>query len=73
MLTLYAAAKLSGRPRSTPMTPFEFQGGLYVVVAQLGARRPVVQKQIGKWLEYGEYITVEFDLDAGTATVCERE
>ena len=25
------------------------KGGLYVVVAQLGARRPVVQKQIGKW------------------------
>lgn len=22
-----------------------------------------------KWMEYGEYITVEFDTDAGTATV----
>jgi len=25
------------------------KGGLFAVVAQLGARRPVVQKQIGKW------------------------
>jgi hypothetical protein len=25
------------------------KGGLFMVVAQLGARRPVVQKQIGKW------------------------
>ena len=25
------------------------KGGLFVVVAQLGARRPVVHKQIGKW------------------------
>ena len=25
------------------------KGGLYVVVAQLGARRPVVQKKIGQW------------------------
>lgn len=27
------------------------KGGLFVVVAQLGARRPVVHKQIGKWPE----------------------
>jgi hypothetical protein len=25
------------------------KGGLYIVVAQLGARRPIVQKSIGKW------------------------
>jgi hypothetical protein len=25
------------------------KGGLFVVVAQLGVRRPVVQKQVGKW------------------------
>lgn len=25
------------------------KGGLYVIVAQLGARRPIVQKSIGKW------------------------
>jgi hypothetical protein len=25
------------------------RGGLYVVVAQLGARRPIVQKSVGKW------------------------
>lgn len=27
---------------------------------------------IGKWVKYAEYITVEFDTDAGTATVVER-
>ena len=26
----------------------------------------------GKWMEYGEYITVEFDTEAGTATVIEK-
>lgn len=25
-----------------------------------------------KWMEYGEYITVEFDTEAGTATVVPR-
>ena len=25
------------------------KGGLYAIVAQIGARRPVVQKQLGKW------------------------
>jgi hypothetical protein len=25
------------------------KGGLYIIVAQLGARRPIVQKSIGKW------------------------
>lgn len=25
-----------------------------------------------KWLEYGEYLTVEFDTEKGTATVIER-
>lgn len=26
----------------------------------------------GKWFEYGEYLTVEIDTEAKTATVCER-
>jgi hypothetical protein len=25
-----------------------------------------------KWLEYSEYITIEFDTELGTARVCER-
>jgi hypothetical protein len=25
------------------------RGGLFIIVAQVGVRRPVVQKQIGKW------------------------
>jgi hypothetical protein len=25
----------------------------------------------GKWFEYGEYLTVEIDTEAGTCTVCE--
>jgi hypothetical protein len=27
----------------------------------------------GRWMEYGEYITVEFDTEAGTATVIESK
>ena len=34
------------------------KGGLFAVVAQLGARRPVVQKQIGKWPETDHFIPV---------------
>jgi hypothetical protein len=33
------------------------------------ARTEKAGKAIGKWVEYGEYLTVEFDTDAGTATV----
>lgn len=33
-------------------------GSLYVIVAQLGARRPVVQKQIGKWPQPNRFIPV---------------
>lgn len=28
-----------------------------------------VGEQVGKWFHYGEYVTVELDTDAGTATV----
>ncbi|WP_254063889.1 hypothetical protein [Granulicella sp. S190] len=34
------------------------KGGLFAVVAQLGARRAVVQKQIGKWPETDHFIPV---------------
>lgn len=34
------------------------RGGLYAVVAQLGARRAVVQKQIGKWPQSNHFIPV---------------
>jgi deazaflavin-dependent oxidoreductase (nitroreductase family) len=36
-MVLTVAGRRSGRPRSTPMTPFEFQGGLYVVAGYPGA------------------------------------
>jgi hypothetical protein len=34
------------------------KGGLYAIVAQLGARRAVVQKQIGKWPQSNHFIPV---------------
>jgi deazaflavin-dependent oxidoreductase (nitroreductase family) len=36
-MVLTVAGRRSGRPRGTPMTPFEFQGGLYVVAGYPGA------------------------------------
>ena len=32
-------------------------------------RREKIKTAISKWVEYGEYITIEFDTTAGTATV----
>ncbi|HZY74458.1 MAG TPA: hypothetical protein VFE22_15225 [Edaphobacter sp.] len=34
------------------------RGGLYAIVAQLGARRAVVQKQIGRWPQANHFIPV---------------
>jgi hypothetical protein len=34
------------------------KGGLFAIVAQLGARRPVVQKQIGPWPQANHFIPV---------------
>jgi hypothetical protein len=34
------------------------RGGLFAIVAQLGARRPVVQKQIGKWPQTDHFLPV---------------
>lgn len=35
-------------------------------------RREAVSKITSKWFEYGEYLTIEIDTDAQTATVCGR-
>lgn len=32
-----------------------------------------VREAMEKWVEYGEYVTLEFDTDAGTAIVVERK
>lgn len=40
--------------------------------AVLEKRIDSVNSAIGKWFEYGEYLTVEVDTDTMTATVCER-
>ena len=34
-------------------------------------RRDKLNVFISKWVEYGEYVTIEFDSEAGTATVVE--
>lgn len=36
-MVLTVPGRRSGQPRSTPMTPFEFEGGLYVVAGYSGA------------------------------------
>ncbi|SPM33882.1 deazaflavin-dependent nitroreductase [Mycobacterium rhizamassiliense] len=36
-MVLTVPGRKSGRPRSTPMTPFQFRGGLYVVAGYPGA------------------------------------
>lgn len=34
--------------------------------------REKLDKAIEKWVDFGEYITIEFDTEAGTATVVKR-
>lgn len=34
-------------------------------------RRKAVNEALSRWFEYGDYVTVEIDTDAGTATVVE--
>lgn len=41
--------------------------------ALLEIRRDKISSLCRKWFEYGEYLTVEIDTDAGTATVCEMK
>ncbi|OMC15312.1 hypothetical protein A5736_01650 [Mycobacterium sp. SP-6446] len=36
-MVLTVPGRKSGQPRSTPMTPFEFEGGLYVVAGYPGS------------------------------------
>ena len=33
-------------------------------------RHAKISEQCREWVKYGEYITIEFDTDARTATVC---
>lgn len=40
--------------------------------AAIEVRRENVQQQLTRWIEYGEYLTVEFDTDAQTATVARK-
>ena len=32
--------------------------------------REAIKKKLAEWIEYGEYVTINFDLEKGTATVC---
>ena len=34
------------------------------------SRREGMNELLSKWIEYSEYITIEFDAEAGTAVVC---
>lgn len=36
-------------------------------------RQEEITDRLEKWFEYGEYLEVEIDLDAGTATVVENK
>lgn len=40
--------------------------------SMLDARVMKVNDVLGRWVEYGEYVDIEFDTDAKTATVCEK-
>lgn len=33
--------------------------------------RSALSEKISRWVKYGEYVTIEFDTEAGTATVVE--
>lgn len=33
------------------------------------SRHEKIDEQLEKWIKYSEYVRIEFDLDAGTATV----
>ena len=35
----------------------------------IASRAGKVETHLEKWITYGEYVTIEFDTDAGTATV----
>jgi deazaflavin-dependent oxidoreductase (nitroreductase family) len=46
-MVLTVPGRKSGQPRSTPMTPFEFQGGLYAVAGYPGADWPANARAAG--------------------------
>jgi len=50
-MVLTVPGRKSGRPRSTPMTPFEFEGGLYVVAGYPGADWAANATPTGTWRE----------------------
>lgn len=37
--------------------------------SRIEIRTEALRRQLSKWLQYHEYVTIEFDTDAGTATV----
>lgn len=37
------------------------------------SRHGKLMEQLGEWIDGGEYITIEFDTDAKTATVCKQK
>jgi hypothetical protein len=41
--------------------------GLSAAAAEIEAENAV--EKCGRWVEYGEYVTIEIDTEAGTATV----
>lgn len=56
----------------------EVVSGLALATAEerefiLDSRRALYLKAIGRWVEHDEYVTLEFDLAAGTAVVVERD
>jgi hypothetical protein len=40
--------------------------------AVIGARKQRMRDVCKRWFEYGEYIRIEIDVEAGTATVLDR-
>lgn len=40
--------------------------------AVIGARKQRMRDVCKRWFEYGEYIRIEIDMEAGTATVLDR-
>ena len=37
----------------------------------LTRRREAIEERCKRWVQYGEYVTIEIDTDTNTATVCE--
>lgn len=59
-----AKTSLEGTTAATALDKDEIEGLVEKRAAKLG-------EQCKKWIQYGEYVTIEIDTDAGTARVCE--